>query len=711
MQLGVPPQCVAVQVAPIDDASPGPNRGTPPAVADLGPHQHGTAPVVQGERAAVRGTRRPRTTIGRQPDNDVVLTDLLVSRRHAELHSTADGWVLVDLDSDNGTYVNGARITTAAIGPGDTVAIGRAQLHLVDDRLITYVDTGEVEFAASDLSVVTDDGRRILDGVGFALPERSLLAVVGPSGSGKSTLLNALTGFRPATQGRVDYGGRDLYADYEELRQRIGLVPQDDILHSQLTVSRALSYSAKLRFPQDVPAADRQQRVAEVLDELSLAQHAGKRISALSGGQRKRTSVALELLTKPSLLFLDEPTSGLDPGMDKSVMQTLRGLADEGRTVVVVTHALANIDLCDRLLVLGRGGQLAFFGPPDEALSYFGQRDIAEIFLLLDEESDVDWGARFRASPHYQRYVTAPSQRGHSPGQDRVPARKPGVGPRQQSPLRQFTILCQRYLAVIAADRQFAVLLFVLPVLLSLLTLVVPGSSGLSVSAALDPAASNSDRMQPTQMMLLLIIAGLLMGAFQSVRELVKEREIYRRERAIGLSMTAYLCSKLVVLGVLVGMQAVLLGVLGVAWHNPPDDPVVLPSASAEIVLAIVFVTLASMLLGLLISVVIDNADRSMPPLVLVIMLQIILSGGLFTVDRPVLQQLSWLSPSRWSYAMGATTTDLNLIQTEGDDPLWEHAASTWTGHVLVLCALMLATAFLVWLLLGRFDPRAGQRR
>ena len=189
----------------------------------------------------------------------------------------------------------------------------------------------------------------------FPVGEKCLLAVVGPSGAGKSTLLNALTGQRPADQGTVLYDGRDLYRDYAELRQRIGLVPQDDILHAQLTVRRALAYAAELRFPQDTAKAERQARVDEVIARTGPRQRADQPIHSLSGGQRKRVSVALELLTKPSLLFLDEPTSGLDPGMDRSVMHMLRGLADDGRTVIVVTHSVLSLDVCDRLLVLAPG--------------------------------------------------------------------------------------------------------------------------------------------------------------------------------------------------------------------------------------------------------------------------------------------------------------------------------------------------------------------
>jgi ABC transport system ATP-binding/permease protein len=139
-----------------------------------------------------------------------------------------------------------------------------------------------------------------------------------------------------------------------------------------------------------------------VLAELELTGQGGQRIDTLSGGQRKRTSVALELLTTPSLLFLDEPTSGLDPGLDRSVMQTLRGLSDGGggrggtrpaggRTVVVVTHSVLNLDMCDLLLVLAPGGHLAYFGPPREALRYFGQPDFSEMFLLLGGSPGRSW--------------------------------------------------------------------------------------------------------------------------------------------------------------------------------------------------------------------------------------------------------------------------------------------------------------------------------
>lgn len=659
--------------------------------------------AAQGRFATVHRVRRPRITIGRLPDNDVVVDDLLVSRHHAALEKTADGWRLVDLQSGNGTFVNGRRVEAAVVDERDVIGIGHGLLQLDGDRLVEFVDAGGNTFQADGLTVTTAKGKTLLQSVGFALPGRTLLAVVGPSGAGKSTLLNALTGARPADRGTVRYADRDLYRDYDELRHRIALVPQDDVLHTQLTVRQALSYAARLRFPADTDEVGRRRRVDEVLHELGLGAHADQRITSLSGGQRKRTSVALELLTKPSLLFLDEPTSGLDPGMDRSVMHTLRSLADDARTVVVVTHNVANIRLCDQVLILAAGGWVAYFGPPDEALRYFDRDDFADIFLRLGEHPGEQWARRFEQSSDRGR--DAP-RRGGAGAQPVARPAAPAASPRQQGASTQLAVLVRRYLAVIVSDRQYVVFLAVLPLVLSLLARAVPGSAGLSVEAGIatgDP--------QPRQLLLVLVIGASLMGAAASVRELIKERAIYRRERAIGLSVGAYLASKVLVLGAVAGVQATLFTTVALLGRNGPDEPLILSSGPAEILLAVLAVTVASMLTGLLISAVIDNADRGMPLLVLLIMAQLILCGGLFEVyDRPVLDQLAWLVPARWGFSMTAATVGLATVTPGPVDPAWEHTAADWSGSLVVLTGLVVAlVVLLVGQLLG-LDPRRGRR-
>ncbi|CAM5353268.1 ABC transporter ATP-binding protein OS=Streptomyces aurantiogriseus OX=66870 GN=GCM10010251_90560 PE=4 SV=1 [Streptomyces aurantiogriseus] len=368
-----------------------------PPVAKV-PQQQGSG--VGAGAPPVYGDRSPTTfhqfslgrvmRIGRALENDLVVSDLQVSRHHAEFHSTPDGRMEIrDLGSHNGTYVNGQPIAKGGaqlLGPTDIVGVGHSTFRIVGDRLEEFVDTGEVSFSARHLTVTVDGGKQILKDVSFGVPEKSLIAVIGPSGSGKSTLLKALTGYRPANQGDVLYDNRNLYKQFAELRQRIGLVPQDDILHKELTVKKALKYAAKLRFPADTTAAEREARIDEVLRELKLDIHKEKKVTSLSGGQRKRVSVALELLTKPSLIFLDEPTSGLDPGMDRDVMQLLRGLADDGRTVLVVTHSVAELALCDKLLVMAPGGAVAYFGPPEEALNFFGYDTWADVFRSASRE-------------------------------------------------------------------------------------------------------------------------------------------------------------------------------------------------------------------------------------------------------------------------------------------------------------------------------------
>ena len=655
----------------------------------------------QGRLSGVHPVRGSLITIGREPGNDVVLDDLLVSRRHAMLNHGGGGWTLTDLGSGNGTFVNGKRITRAVIGSDDVIGIGHGLLQLDGDRLAAFVDQGGNSFEAEGLTVVTPQGKALLQSVSFALPGNSLLAVIGPSGAGKSTLLHALTGARPADTGQVRYADRDLYDDYEELRHRIALVPQDDVLHTQLTVRQALTYAARLRFPADTSTADRQRRVDEVLEELGLTPHAGQRITSLSGGQRKRTSVALELLTKPSLLFLDEPTSGLDPGMDRSVMRTLRSIADDGRTVVVVTHNVANLGLCDQLLVLAPGGHVAYAGPPADALRYFDRADFADVFLLLATEPGKEWARRFEKSPDGARagVLARAKQRRGGPGTSRE---TPTTGHRLQSPFTQFSVLVRRYVAVIASDRQYAVSLAVLPLVLSALAHAVPGSSGLSVAAA-----RQAGEAQPSQLLLVLIIGAALMGAAASVRELVKEREVYRRERAIGLSLGAYLASKVVVLAVVTGLQATLFTSVSLLGRARPDDPLILGSGQAEVLLAVLGVTWASMLTGLAISAAIENADRGMPLLVLLIMVQLILCGGLFPVDgRAVLEQLAWLVPSRWGFSMGAATIDLGALGPDAGDPAWEHTVATWLSNSSLLLATAGVLTILTALLLARLDPR-----
>ncbi|MFB9392332.1 FHA domain-containing protein [Streptomyces coeruleoprunus] len=685
---------------PASSAAPAPDVAVPPAAPPEPPRPSAVAmPAATGtfrRPTSVRPLPTHTVRIGRAADNDLVIDDLVVSRHHAELRAHPDGtyWIH-DLGSHNGTFLNGDRVDVARVTADDLVGIGHSAFCLVGGRLVEYTDTGEVSLDVQDLAVTVDGGRRtLLDGVSFPVGEKCLLAVVGPSGAGKSTLLNALTGLRPADRGTVLYDGRDLYRQYAELRQRIGLVPQDDILHLQLTVRRALRYAAELRFPEDTARAEREARVDEVVRELGLEQRERQPVHSLSGGQRKRVSVALELLTKPSLLFLDEPTSGLDPGMDRSVMHMLRGLADDGRTVVVVTHSVLSLDVCDRLLVLAPGGRIAYYGPPEDALAFFGFAQWPEAFEAFENDRDRDWAGEYRRSAFHRQYIEAATRRPPLPAAG--PAVAPAPPPKAQSWGSQLRTLVRRYAAALSADRTFLAIMVALP--------FVMGAMARALSEG------RLGRESTLNVLLILCVGGVLTGAANAVRELVKERTIYRRERAVGLSRSAYLMSKVTVLGLVTVVQAVVLtlvALIGVPLSTPDGRGVLLPPL-VEIALAVALLSFTAMMLGLFVSALVRKEEVTMPLLVLLAIVQVVFCGALLAVrGTPVLEQLAWLVPSRWAFAAMASTVDLGrtVPGEKTADPLFEHSVPVWLLDMGAMVALAVVLGFVVMRLLRRHEP------
>ena len=395
-------------------------------------------------------------SIGRAPTNDVVVNDLLASRNHAEIRRLSDGKCEVaDLGSTNGTFVNGRRVATASLREGDLISVAGHVFRFAAQGISERLDPSGPWLCAIDIGVTTVGGKRLLQHVRFGLEPRRLMSIVGPSGAGKSTLLRAMTGQNPADTGSVLYGGRDLYASLD-LRQRMGYVPQQDLLHTQLSVREALDYAAELRFARDVEASARSARIDEVLEELGLRECQDRQIAELSGGERKRTSVAAELLTKPPLLFLDEPTSGLDPGNEDQLTQLLRQLADGGRTVVVATHSLVTLAQSDKVLFLSRGGHQAFYGPPTQASSYFKEQGAGEtyphVFTALDDERvGPGFASRFAASPISKANVEIPLAAARS-AQETHPSVVPQAQPNTDR-VRQWWVLVRRYLAVLRSDR------------------------------------------------------------------------------------------------------------------------------------------------------------------------------------------------------------------------------------------------------------------
>jgi ABC-type multidrug transport system ATPase subunit len=630
-------------------------------------------------------------TIGRAAESDIVVSDVLASRQHATLVPTPLGTEIRD-NSINGTFVNGTRVGSAILTEDDVVTIGNVDLVFRDGTLIKRSDaatrTGGLEVRG--VEYVVDNGKQLLDDISLTARPGTLTAVIGGSGAGKSTLARLIAGYARPTSGSVSFEGHDIHAEYASLRSRIGMVPQDDVVHRQLTVNQALGYAAELRLPPDTSKADRAKVVAQVLDELDLTKHADTRVDKLSGGQRKRASVALELLTGPSLLILDEPTSGLDPALDHQVMTMLRQLADAGRVVVVVTHMLSYLDTCDQLLLVAPGGKTAYCGPPDQIGDAMGTTNWAKIFTKVGADPE-EANRRFLAQAEAQRRP-----------QKLLPdtADEPGDlgAPVHTSVRRQISTVARRQVRLVVSDRAYFVFLALLPFILGALSLTVPGTTGFHVAG---PHAGTPD--ESAQILSLLLPAAAFMGTALTIRDLVGERAIFQREQAVGLSTTAYLLAKTAVFCGFAILQSAITTVIVVAGKGAPTrGAVVLGNATFELFATVAATCVASAMLGLAISSVVRSSEQIMPLFVVSVMAQLVLCGGMVPVTgRLGLDQLSFAMPTRWGYAAAASTVDLrNLVPGSlvPEDRFWQHTSKIWLLDMGMLAALSLFYAgFVRW--------------
>ncbi|NMN96228.1 ATP-binding cassette domain-containing protein [Antrihabitans stalactiti] len=623
-------------------------------------------------------------TIGRTSDNSIVVNDVLASRKHARLLPSPQGLVIEDVGSVNGTFVNGSRVQRSVLREGDTVTIGNVDFVVTEGTLrLRARGAAETGLNLHGLGFTVEGNKQLLVDVSMNANPGSLTAMIGPSGAGKSTLARIIAGINRPTMGAVNFEGRNLHAEYEALRSRIGMVPQDDVLHRQLTVRQALRYAAELRLPPDTSAADRTKVIDGVLAELSLTEHADTRVDRLSGGQRKRASVALELLTSPSLLILDEPTSGLDPALDRQVMVMLRQLADAGRVVLVVTHSLTHLDMCDQVLLLAPGGKTAYCGNPRGVGAAMGSTDWAEIFTRVAADPDRVFAA-FRA-------------RQPPPGPPPPPQHGAVGRPAHTSTRKQISTIVRRQFRLIIADRGYLVFLVLLPFVLGALSLIVPGTNGFTKS---DPEKALTE---PQQIMTLLILGACFMGSSLTVRDLVGERTIFERERAVGLLPSAYLFAKVIVFCLAALFQSAIVVGIVLLRKKAPGDGNVIPIGSVELFVDIAVTACCCVMVGLFLSAIARSSEQVMPLIVVTIMAQLVMCGGLIPVTgRVVLDQISWLFPSRWGFAAGASTINLRELQIDPQrgpvpqpgDILWKHTDKIWALDIGVLFAIGLILAF-----------------
>ena len=613
---------------------------------------------------------KQQLTIGRNAENDITLDGLQISNRHARLIQTGGGVVVEDLGSTNGVYVNGKRISKEQIGPQDAVQIGgfliaadaAGSINIFDTRSRTRIDvvnvTREVRSGGEQLT--------LLDSISLSIQPNEFVGLLGPSGAGKSMLMEVMNGMNQATGGSVLVNNLDLYRHLDSLKQSIGYVPQDDIIHRELTVYRSLYYVAKMRLSRDVTSAELRQIVEEVLDVTGLSERRDVRVKDLSGGQRKRVSIAVELITKPSVIFLDEPTSGLDPAAEERIMKLFRQIAESGRTVVLTTHAMENVRLFDKIVVL-MGGKLVFYGKPDEALKYLNASSFKDLYSRLAEpieqgvreqgdshrrqitqQTAETWKTRFRSTPQYKEYIEKPLGTPVQPAEaGRKKKRRLGIF----GAFSQWATLSRRYFEVLLNDKLTLFILFAQAPVIALMTFFVMGAE------------------QPRDFVyFVLAIVAVWFGTSVSARELIRERAIYKRERMVNLGLLPYLSSKLSVLGVIVTVQCLLLFVplkiFDLAGMMPmPGELFGIPQLWAVLLTA--FVGIAA---GLFTSGLVRTPEMATSLVPLILIPQVLFSG-LAGVPEGVSRAASLAMPAAWSFDTIKRFSTLDTLEPEGAMP------------------------------------------
>jgi ABC-type multidrug transport system ATPase subunit len=618
-----------------------------------------------------------------------------VSRVHAHLTLEAGRAVIQDLNSANGTYVNGQRVLKpTAVRPGDQIDIGPYALRFTGDALVPRTRSDNVELVARGVRRVVTDRETgkplaLLHDINLVIRPHEFVCLLGPSGSGKSTLMSVLSGrAAPDAGGVVLLNGQDLHANFDALKQDIAVVPQKDVLHDSLSVGDALWYTARLRLPPDLSGPEVRGCIDETLKTVTLQHRRGTLIRHLSGGQVKRASLANEIMCKPSLLFLDEVTSGLDEQTDREMMDLFRSVADTGKTVVCITHSLANVErTCHLVVILTAGGRLAFAGKPAEALAYFGIQRLGDVYDRLGdpERTAEDWQEEFKASPLYARYVGSrlPSPAEAPPAPVRPPPRS--ARDRAGLLLRQTALLARRYFAVWRGDWLALLAMLGQSALVAVLLGVLFGDLG-KVKEPLDHARRS------VNLLFLLAVTSFWFGCNNAAKEIVKERTIYTRERDFNVNPLSYYASKLLLLVFFSGAQTLVLLLIVRLWCGPPG------SAAGQCWLA-VSMAVAGVALGLAISALAPTEEMAITLIPVAIIPQIILSG--------VIAPLSGLSRllARWGITVYWGNRGLDGLLA---DPVAQAAGvekgSAWQAGAVVLAhtAVFVAAALAVLLLQNR---------
>lgn len=596
--------------------------------------------------------------IGRDECCEIHLEHISVSKLHAMIERKAQGYVICDCHSTNGVTVNGSLLKgKRLLHEKDIILIANAKLVFSNNGIYYYSYRSGIQVDAFQL--VRRAGRKnltICDHVNLSVKPGELVAIIGGSGAGKTTVMNCISGYCKPTEGCVQINGEDLYQNLSVFRNLIGYVPQSDIVYDNLTVSDMLSYAAKLRLPEDSEKEERSAAVKRVIHYVELDEKEKTLIKQLSGGQKKRASIAVELLSDPDLLFLDEPASGLDPGTERNLMQTLKKMALSGKTIVLVTHSTLQLEMCDKIMFMGKGGKLCFYGSYQEALQFFGVNSIVDVYSLITQQPDL-WKQKYEIAASYK-----PLQNSNMASDRSRKNKKRGI-------FRQLPILSARCLKLLLNDRQRLLLVLMQAPLLALLIVLVTDGN-------------QFEQYEMTKSVLFaLACSAFWVGTLNSIQEVCKERVILHREYMTGLSIFSYISSKLIVLGILCALQAFMVVGVFTALAGAPEEGVA-ANPVLELYVTTFLTALSAAAMGIFVSSIFKNADRAMTVAPILLMPQILFSGLVFKLDGAT-EAISWLAACRWAMEGYGTTANLNglplKLQQQGLQI--EHEAEEFFQH------------------------------
>ena len=586
-------------------------------------------------------------TIGSSNTCDIILSPTGVAKRHASIYHSKNKNVIVDEYSTNGIYINGSKIPAGQriiLHNLDIILIGNSKIVLFDNKIYYQIFERGIRLEAFDIIKdvrIKFKTKRIASNVNMDIKPSEFVAFVGGSGAGKSTFMKCISGVTPPSSGTVLMNGENLYENYQNLKYNIGYVPQDDIVFPNLTLNDMLQYAAKLRMPDNATPKERNTRIKEVLEIVQLSDFENSYIRQLSGGQRKRASIAVELIADPNLFFLDEPTSGLDPGTERSIMNTLRNMSRMGKTIILVTHNTLNLHLCDKVAFFGQGGHLCFYGAPQDALTFFGVDDFVDIYNLISEDMTY-WYEKFQELQKVEKSNLQKSKE------------RTNLMHKGKSFFKQLATLVSRYIKLIANDRQQLLLLFAQAPIVAIFLSVVTNSK-LYV------------QYEDTKAILFSIgCASIWLGLMNSVQEICKEKVILQKEYMSDLKLSAYLLSKFIVQGILAFIQALLLVFIFQAIAGKSQYSILInPFWDMQIICFLSILSSASM--GLFISSIVKNANIAMSVIPLVLVPHLLFSGMLFELEG-LADKFSNLILCRWTVEGLGTSANLNglthLIQT-----------------------------------------------